>query len=71
MFALSLIILVAIVLQFFFRSRVLEIIITAACLGLYSMYLIYDTQLIIGGKSHELQIDDYILGALFLYIDII
>ena len=43
------------------------------CAGavLYGFYLIYDTQLIIGGKTHELSIDDYIVGALILYIDII
>ena len=38
---------------------------------LYGFYLIYDTQLIMGGKQHALSMDDYILGALMLYIDII
>ena len=38
---------------------------------LYSIYLIYDTQLIAGGKKYQLSLDDYIIGALMLYLDII
>lgn len=38
---------------------------------LYGIYLIFDTQLIVGDKKHELSLDDYVLGALFLYLDII
>ena len=41
------------------------------CVILYGLFLIIDTQLIIGGKRHELSIDDYVVGALILYIDII
>ena len=44
------------------------------CIGgvlLYGFYLIYDTQLIAGGKRYELSMDDYVIGALMLYIDII
>ena len=36
----------------------------------YGLYLVYDTQLIMGGKSHQLSIDDYVIGALLLYVDI-
>jgi len=41
--------------------------------SLYSMFLVYDTQLIIGGKhrKYALQPDDYVLGALLLFTDII
>jgi FtsH-binding integral membrane protein len=43
------------------------------CLGviLFGLYLVFDTQLIMGGKRYQLEIDDYILGALILYTDII
>jgi len=41
------------------------------CVLLYGLFLIIDTQLIVGGKRHELSIDDYVVGALILYIDII
>merc|ERR1719277_2100161 len=39
------------------------------CIGilLFSFYLIYDAQLIMG--KYKLGIDDYILGALMLYVD--
>ena len=41
------------------------------CVILYGLFLIIDTQLIVGGRRHELTLDDYIVGALILYIDII
>lgn len=43
------------------------------CLGmlLFSFYLIYDTQMIVGGGSHALTVDEYVYGALQLYMDIV
>ncbi len=38
---------------------------------LYSVYLIYDTQLIMGKFGAEFSIDDYVIAALNVYIDII
>lgn len=38
---------------------------------LFGIYLIIDTQMILGGKTIELSIDDYALAAMLLYIDII
>ena len=38
---------------------------------LYSLYLVYDTQLILGKFGNEYKIDDYCFAALNLYIDII
>ena len=38
---------------------------------IYSIYLVIDTQLIMGGKRYEVEIDDYVLGAIILYTDII
>ena len=38
---------------------------------IYSLYLIYDTQLIMGNVGIEYNIDDYCFAALNLYIDII
>lgn len=37
----------------------------------YGIFLIYDTQCIIGGKRRRMSFDDYILGAVSLYLDII
>jgi len=46
-----------------------------ACAGatLFSFYIVYDTQLIVGGthKKHQFSIDDYAFAALNLYMDII
>ena len=38
---------------------------------LFGIYIVIDTQLIVGGKTIELEIDEYYLGALLLYIDVI
>lgn len=39
----------------------------------FVMYIVYDTQLIIGGehKAHKFTVDDYVFAALNLYLDII
>ena len=34
-------------------------------------YLIYDVQMICGGKRGEFSIDDYVRAAMTLYVDII
>lgn len=57
--------------NFFMRSNGVEIVLALGGAILYGIYIIYDTQLIIGGKRGELQVDDYIFAALMLYIDII
>ncbi|VDQ05699.1 unnamed protein product [Trichobilharzia regenti] len=36
-----------------------------------NFYLIYDTQLLIGGRTYSLNPEEYIFGTLILYIDII
>ena len=36
----------------------------------YGLFLIYDTQLIAGGGKWKLSYDDYVVGALLLYVDI-
>lgn len=43
------------------------------CIGvmLFGVYLIIDTQMILGGRTISLSIDEYCLGAMLLYIDII
>jgi protein lifeguard len=41
------------------------------CVIAYSIYLIVDIQLVAGGRRHKVDHEDYIIGALVLYIDII
>lgn len=43
------------------------------CVGvfLFGIYLVIDTQIIVGGRSVELTIDEYAIAAMLLYIDIV
>ncbi|KAL4474767.1 hypothetical protein ABPG74_001463 [Tetrahymena malaccensis] len=59
------------ILLLIFNNYVLEIVACSLSAMVYGIYIIYDTQIVVGGKYLELSIDDYILGALMLYIDII
>lgn len=38
---------------------------------LFSLFLAYDTQLLIGGRRYELDPEEYVFGALNLYVDIV
>ena len=38
---------------------------------IYCVYILIDTQLILGGKNKELTLDNYVMGAMLLYVDII
>jgi FtsH-binding integral membrane protein len=38
---------------------------------LFGIYLIIDTQMILGGKRIQLTVDEYVAAAMLLYIDII
>ncbi|KAL4228401.1 hypothetical protein ACF0H5_011449 [Mactra antiquata] len=37
----------------------------------FSLFLVYDTQMIVGGRKHELSPEEYVYGALQLYIDVV
>ena len=34
-------------------------------------YMVYDTQMIVGGRKHELSPEEHIFGAVCLYLDVI
>ena len=55
----------------FTNNKFFHILISTLGVILFGFYLIYDTQLIIGNKSELIEMDDYILGAFQLYLDII
>ena len=40
---------------------------------IFSLYIVYDTQTIVGGehKNFQFDMDDYVLAALVIYLDII
>lgn len=71
LFAFGALLFVAAILSFFIRSHIFSIVIAAGSLCLFSLYLIYDVQLIMGDKKYAYGIDDYIVAALMLYIDIV
>lgn len=54
-----------------YRDDTIYVMYCAFGIVVYGFYLIIDTQLICGGKTWQLSEDDYIIGALILYIDII
>ena len=71
LFLISGILFCLILFNFFFRMKILHIIICCIGVLITGFYLVYDIQLIVGKKREMLEVDDYILGAFFLYIDII
>ena len=38
---------------------------------LFSAFIVHDTQLIVGGKKRQFDTNDYVLGAMSLYMDIV
>jgi hypothetical protein len=62
----------AFILPFFFMwNNTLHLIYAYIGVILFSFYLLFDTQLIMGGKRYQIDIDDYIMAAMILYLDII
>ena len=51
----------------FMRSRIIYICICFLIVILFSIYIVIDTKLIM----HKLSLDEYVIGALLLYVDIV
>lgn len=68
---LSVVLLILFIVTLFTDNKVITMIYCAVGVFLFGVYLIIDTQMIIGGKTIQLGIDEYCLGAMLLYIDII
>jgi protein lifeguard len=64
-------ILFAIFIGIFYHSRPLQVVVCLIFVVIYTFYIVYDTQLIAGGGKWKLGYDDYMIGALCLYVDII
>ena len=64
---------VATIFGIFFDSKVYDMIVSFLGACIFGLYLIYDTQLIMGGsgKAAQYSIDDYIMAAVNMYIDVI
>jgi FtsH-binding integral membrane protein len=58
--------------QFFFPGKVMNMIYSAVGALLFSFYLVYDVQLMLGGNhKYAISPEEYILAALCIYMDII
>ena len=53
------------------HSNVYRLIFCPIAIVCYGIFLVYDTQLIVGEKRHKIGYDDYVLGSVSLYIDIV
>uniref|UniRef100_A0A1B6KGI1 Uncharacterized protein n=1 Tax=Graphocephala atropunctata TaxID=36148 RepID=A0A1B6KGI1_9HEMI len=53
------------------HSRIVNLIYAGICVILFSLFLIFDTQAIIGGRRVSLRPDEYILGAIQIYVDVV
>ena len=51
-------------------ARPLEIGIAGFVIIIMGFFIIYDLQLIVGGGRHQYDIDDYIIAAMNLYVDV-
>lgn len=68
---LSIVLLCLFVILMFTNSPFLQAVYCGIGVLLFGIYIVVDTQLIVGGRSAQLDIDDYFLGSMLLYIDIV
>jgi len=73
LFVLSMVLFLFGFITIFTYSRPWYIDVVYGALGalVFSLFLAFDTQLVMGGKRYELDPEEYIYGALVLYIDVI
>uniref|UniRef100_A0A1B6IAP3 Uncharacterized protein n=1 Tax=Homalodisca liturata TaxID=320908 RepID=A0A1B6IAP3_9HEMI len=62
---------IALVIIIVTHSRIVNLIYSGICVILFSLFLIFDTQAIIGGRRVSLSPEEYILGAIQIYVDIV
>lgn len=55
----------------FWINNIVYLVIAGVSALLFSAYLIYDIQLIMGGKTYSLSPDEYVFAALSVYMDIV
>lgn len=72
LFSCLLVLTVAGIIQIFVRADWLQILISAGGALLFSVYLIFDIQLLMGGQhKYSISPDEYVFAALNIYLDII
>lgn len=53
------------------HNQIVHLVIAGFASLIFSAYLMYDIQMIMGGRSHSISPDEYVFAALTLYLDII
>lgn len=71
LFAATAVLFVAGIFMMFTHNNTAHIIYSCIAVILFSVYIIYDTQLLLDSSEHSYSVDDYIIATLQLYIDII
>ena len=56
-----------IIMVIIFPSKIVVTIVAAIGAVIMSVFIVFDTQMIMGGKRYELSLDEYIIGVLLLY----
>lgn len=68
----ALVLLVGSIVAMFFPGKLMTLIIASAGALIFSLYLIYDTQLMVGGNhKYSISPEEYIFAALNIYVDVI
>ena len=73
LFSLLTVLMIMSIFSIFVKSKFLRKLIVAAGAVIFSMYIVYDTQLIVGRKHKKVKFDvnDYICATIIFYLDII
>ena len=60
-----------IIMMIIYPSEWLVLLFCAIMVVLLGLFVLYDTQLILGGKKYQLDMNDYVIGVLILYTDFV
>ena len=72
LFSLGSVVIIACIILFFMEVPLIVMFLSIIIIILLAVYIVYDTQLIIGNNSKlKFSIDDYILASFCLYLDIV
>jgi FtsH-binding integral membrane protein len=71
LFIIGMAIMLLAIFALFTHNKIVHVFISTLWVILFGIYLVYDTQLIIGNHKLRLDSDEYILASFMLYLDII
>lgn len=67
----SLVLLLFGIISIFWRDPIVQLIYSCLAAFVFAIYLVYDTQLVLGNKQYSYSLDDSYIAAIQLYLDII